>query len=255
MNTSQFAPPPLVTEHLLAPELELGLLVVGFAAFIALLMGMGKLSSLVAMTQQRRQWLERARPVVGVLLGLPYVLFALRFALRDHGQLQWAGWFAIALALSVAAWFAIRDFVAGVVLKAGRVCSEGDLVRLGDHEGRVLDMGLRSLTLETSSGDEAVVPYSLLTKEALIRTPAVQGLALHVFRVATQKPEAVSATRQAIIEAAMCAHWSSVVRTPEVRPLGNDVYEVTVYALDGDHGPDIEAAVVKAPGLKVASSE
>ena len=142
-NAPQFAPPPLVPEHLLAPELELGLLVVGFAALVAMLMGIGKLSSLIALTHQRRQWLERARPVIGVALGLPYVLFALRIALRDNGQLQLAGWFAVGFALSIAAWFSIRDFIAGIVLKAGRVCSEGDLVRLGGYEGRVLDMGLR----------------------------------------------------------------------------------------------------------------
>ena len=41
---------------------------------------------------------------------------------------------------------------------------------------------------------------------------------------------------------AMLVHWSAISRPPEVI-LGDGHLEVTVYAIDPDRGPDIEAAV------------
>jgi hypothetical protein len=152
----------------------------------------------------------------------------------------------LAGALIGAAWFAIRDFFAGVVVKAGRVFTVGDQVRVGDYEGRVGSMGIRSITLETSQGDEAVVPYSTLSRVTVLRTPAVEGLAMHVFQLNIPTDESLSDTRQRIREGALCAHWASVVREPQVKPLGGNSYEVTVFALDPDHGPDVEASVRRA---------
>jgi small-conductance mechanosensitive channel len=142
-----------------------------------------------------------------------------------------------------AAWPAARDVLAGVSLKAGRVCHEGDHVRFGDLEGRVVSMGYRVLTMETTNGDQAIVPYSRIAREALVRTRSLGGVSAHRFELDVATPGAFSELRSRIAEAALLSHWCAFTREPEVRPLGEGGVEVTVFSLDAHHGPDIEAAV------------
>lgn len=246
---SPAAPSELLPGFQLSLELELGLLLIGGLFWIGLLVGIGRLSGVIPMPRERRILIERVRPVMGVVLALLYLLFAARILLRHGVQVQVAALLVLGLALLVGAWFAVKDLIAGVVLKAGRLCSVGDQVTVAGFEGRVVQMGLRSVSLETNQGDEAVVPYSVLSQSPLLRSPSIEGVALHVFRLRTPVNVSVADARQAVLEGAMCAHWASVVRPPQVKPLGNHEYEISVFALDPDHGPDVEAAVLHATGF------
>jgi len=52
--------------------------------------------------------------------------------------------------------------------------------------------------------------------------------------------------KQTIRERSLKNHWASVVRDPEVLSLGDNQFEVTVYALGGDYAADIEATIRRA---------
>ncbi len=231
-------------------ELQVGLFLVGGVLLALVLLGLSRLTTLVPMRRERRESVGRAVPVVGLLLFLPYLLFALRAILRNTGQVQALTFLAFIGLGVISAWFVVRDLIAGVVLKAGRICSVGDRLVVGDLEGRVVRMGVRTLTLETSHGEEALVPYSSMSRSAVVRTPAVEGVAPHVFRVQTGGDVSVSDARRAVLEAALCAHWASVVRQPQIKALGEHTYEVTVFALNGDYAMDVEAAVLKTTGYQ-----
>ncbi len=236
-------------------ELQAGLFLVGGLVLVGVLLALSRLTTLVPMRRDRREGVERAVPVVGLLLVLPYLLFALRALLHDTGQVQALTFLAFVALGLLSAWFVVRDLVAGVVLKAGRICSLGDRLVVGELEGRVARMGVRTLTLETSQGEEALVPYSALSRSTVVRTPAVEGVAPHVFRVRTPPDVSVADARRAVLEAALCAHWASVVRKPQIKPLGKQIYEVTVFALNGDYAMDVESAVLKTTGYHVVSPE
>jgi hypothetical protein len=49
-----------------------------------------------------------------------------------------------------------------------------------------------------------------------------------------------------VIRAAMRSHWASVVHAPKVERREGNHIEVSVYALDADHAPVVEAAVRRA---------
>ena len=140
----------------------------------------------------------------------------------------------------------LRDYVAGVVLKAGRVVQEGDQVQVGDVSGKVQHLGSRSLTIETVQGEEAVVPFSRVSAEAVLRTPVVEGASMHVFNVEAKAGVSARDVRQAVQVQALTCPWSSLVRDPELRSLGHGRFEVTVFALDKDYVTEIEAAVRRA---------
>jgi Mechanosensitive ion channel, beta-domain len=197
----------------------------------------------VPMNKERRTALARISPIAGAALALCYLLFAARTLFRREPSALPLVLALVVAGFSAAAWPAIRDFLAGVVLKAGRVCDEGDHVRIGNLEGRVAKMGHRVLVIETRDGDEAILPYSQIAREAVVRTRSLGGVMPHKFRIGGLPSERFAELREQIKREALLCHWSAFARDPEVVPVGGGGVEVTVFSLDDAHGPDIEAAV------------
>ncbi len=216
-----------------------GLLVVGAWVYRTLL-------AFLPMARARREALHRASPVLGTAAGLFYALYVTRTLLESYEGYE--DYVPMALAVIVAAfvlasWFAIRDVINGMFLKAGRIATEGDHVRVGDVQGRVETMGLRTMTIETSAGDEAILPYSSIARDSIMRTPVTENSALHTFRLDLPRGLTLADAKARIRHAALRSHWSSLTRDPEIALAENNTLEVSIYALDADHGPDIEMAV------------
>lgn len=201
---------------------------------------------LVPMSRGRREQIGRIRPVVFALAALFYALFAARRVFADYPTYLPVVLTLIVVAFIVMAWFALRDVVAGVVLKAGRVCSVGDHVHVNGVHGRVTEMGMRVLTLETAEGDEAIIPYTRLARDSLLRTPVQDTVTVHAFEA--HLPDGLSNIegRTCIREAALRSHWSSLTREPKVSQVGENTFEVTVFSLDAEHGPHVERAIRQA---------
>lgn len=66
--------------------------------------------------------------------------------------------------LAVGMGFGLRDFanniVSGIMLLIERPVREGDLITVGQHEGRVLHIGIRSLTMKSWDHMEVMIPNS-----------------------------------------------------------------------------------------------
>jgi small-conductance mechanosensitive channel len=201
---------------------------------------------LLPIGRARREALSRATPVIGTVVGLLYALYVARALLAGYEAYVPAALALLVGAFLLASWFAIRDVVNGMFLKAGRICAVGDHVRIGEIQGRVEHMGLRTMTVETSGGDEAILPYSAIARDSVMRTPVSENSTLHVFRMDLPRGLTVVDAKNRIRQAALRSHWSSVTRDPDVTFLGNDLFEVSVFALDTDHGPAIEDAVRQA---------
>lgn len=137
----------------------------------------------------------------------------------------------------------MRDLLAGVALKAGRVCQVGDRVRIEGIEGRVARMGYRVLVLETTRGDEVVLPYGRVAREAVVRTRTADGVASHEFTLQLPPQLSTAEARERIRRAALLCHWAAVAREPEVAQTGDAELAVTVFSLDPEHATEIERAV------------
>ncbi len=197
----------------------------------------------VPLSAERRETLRRGFPVFAALSVLLYLLFAAGLFFERYPQ-HFPIAVAVILGVSIAAsWFGVRDLVGGVFLKAGRVCRIGDYVRIGDVQGRVERMGHRVLVIETARGEEAIIPYHRVAKEALLRTPVSERGTLHVFELTLEGLRSVAETKRRIREAALRCHWAAIARDPEIVVLDADRYEVTVFALDPDRVREVESAV------------
>ena len=143
-------------------------------------------------------------------------------------------------------WFALRDIVAGAVLRAEDAFETGQWIRVEDVEGRVRQVGVRTLELERDDGTSVRIPYARITTSRLVRAGRAEDASSHTFTLELPADRAPVRVLPIIRAAARNCFFVSATRAPHVQVLsGGDVnrYVVTVFTLDRVFVPEIEAAV------------
>jgi hypothetical protein len=230
--------------------LLLGLLVLGALAFLK------SLIQRLPMTSASRHRLDRLMPVAEGLIALVYVLSAVPMVFGEQDQFAPIG---LALVLLGVIWifrFVIRDYISGIVIRAGQLCRVGDTVEVDGVRGRVTRVGSRTLTLRTDAGQEAIVGFGRATGQTLVRIPRADGAHRHAFILETNAQPADAHEVIGLLQrAALNHHFSSMAHEPIVEWLGDGRFEVTVYALTEPRAPLIEAAVRHAgPELRAKAA-
>ncbi len=223
------------------------LILLGILLF-ALMRFLRRASRLIQMSKSRRAAFERALPVVEALLGLVYLLSAVPMVFKDHPQYSPIGLALVLLGFAYVSWFAIRDFITGAFLKSGQLFQTGEYIQLEQISGKVTRLGYRTLSIETENGDEAIIPYSRVSHESIVRTPLIDGVCRHSFTITTELTSPTAAVSELIRRAALNHHWSSVTHEPQVRYVGERTFDVVVFALAAARGHDIQMAVRDAVG-------
>lgn len=101
---------------------------------------------------------------VVVAIGLVYALESLGVAVTPVlGALGIVG-FAVAFALQDI----LENFVAGIILQLGRPFTAGDEIIAADHEGTVLEIDARTVTIRTPDGETVRLPSSEVIKNPLV---------------------------------------------------------------------------------------
>lgn len=207
-----------------------------------------RLVDVLPFSDDRRASLSRLRPLVGLLLLLIFSLFAAHTLFERYPDILPLALLLVLVAFFTASRNQLRDFFAGVAIRAENSCQIGDHIRVGEVSGRVIELGPRAITLETTEGDKALLPYSEASRLPLVQTRLKKGGASHTFEL--ELPDSIPfPTASAVIEgAAFSHHWSSIARPPEVHRSSDQRIEVTVYSLTSEHVAEIEAAVRQALG-------
>lgn len=202
---------------------------------------------LVRLRPAYRGWRNRLMPLIEVVAGAVYIYWAVSLIMPDMGQAPWIAASLIALTLAGAGWFAIRDFVSGVVLRFEQVYATGQWIQSDNIDGFISKIGYRTLTIETDTGLQVSVPYSLILRKSLITTDQLQMAKAHTFRVMRPDGESVATSIARIRAAALTAFWSSPRKEPYVHFLeekeGRRHFEVTVFSINEAYAPDVEQSV------------
>ena len=227
----------------------LALIVLGLLLF-GIMRGLRGLVERLSISQARRDALRRLLPLAEITVGLLYVLISVPVILDNDPTTTPIVTAGVLLGGVAVIWFAIRDFVHGVLLKASDVCRVGDQIRLKEISGRLMRLDYRVMAIETPSGDEILVPYAQVSRQSIVRTPATDGQHRHGFTLSPEGDTPAASLRDRLFEAAWTHHWSALSRPPIIEAREDGAFDVTVFALDPLYTQDIEAAVrqsVKGP--------
>jgi small-conductance mechanosensitive channel len=229
------------------------LLLVGAAVLLAVVMYVARgLLHLAPISRRQREALSSAAPAFALVVAVVYAMFAARTLFHDQPNLAPVMVAAVLVGLTLASWGALRDVLSGVYLRIGRVVQVGDQIRVDGASGRVKRLGIRLLVLETSDGEQALLPYTTVARERVTLSRTVDGSAAHVFTVAAPSTRSTAEVRRRIRQRALLVHWAALAHEPAIvfRPDGR--LEITVFAIHPEGGREIEAAVRQALERDVA---
>ena len=167
---------------------DFGWLVLGAVAMIAVLKVVGRLLGYLWLPEAARAAVERGGPLIGVVAVLSYVSFGFLVIFEREQDFAWVI-LGVTLLFIAFAWSPMYDLICGVAFKASRVCRVGDHICVGEVEGRVVRVGARVLVVRTRSGDEAVLYYGRIVRDAFRRTQSLVGAHVHSFVVDAPPPE------------------------------------------------------------------
>lgn len=215
----------------------------GALGLVAVLRFVWAVLDALPMSRARRTLVGRMRPLAAMILIAIYAVVAARWVLDSADTREMIAFLVVVGVGTAASWPALRDVVDGVFLRAGTQLVVGDRVEIAGVRGRLQKLGTRALTIETSDGELAVLPYRAVTSAAIRREPSDERSAFHVFRVAIPEQRSVPELKRAVREAALLCHWSSTRRPPQVTATDDGDLEITVFPVDANHVTEIERVV------------
>jgi small-conductance mechanosensitive channel len=197
---------------------------------------------------RRRARYRRALPILEIAFGATAILVTATVLLDARPTTLTGVVVAVTALLLGAGWFAIRDLIAGAVLRAEDAYEPGQWIRVDATDGRIRDVGLRTLEIEREDGTRVRIPYTRIAAMPLIRAGRAEDPSGHTFTI--ELPVELGPIRMlpVIRAAARNCFFVSATREPQVHvtsgPAGHR-YDVTVFTLDRTFVPEVEAAVRK----------
>lgn len=195
--------------------------------------------AIAPISSARRATLQHALPVVELFLSAFYMVAAVQFVFASDATVSAAAVLGVVFG---ALWLArqpLTDLMLGVIVRSGGNVNVGDRIALDELEGRVVRMGPRVVAVRLWSGEEALIPYSRLGRDSVVRIPAVDGAHRHAFRI----DAAEGRTAEEVQRLALLCHWSSPAREPSVELRDDGSLEVAVFALEAGRGREVERFV------------
>lgn len=132
-----------------------------------------------------------------------------------------------------------KDIFAGVILRIDESLGVNNSIRSGIASGRVIKLGLRSVTLEPVNGEAIRIPYSQLTSSSITiaKTEAMfREFETELFITPKYSPEE---TKQIITKTVLNSVYSSTTQSPSVTFLGevngNYNFKLTVTVMNEDY--------------------
>ena len=196
-----------------------------------------RISSKTVMKSSYRTWIRRLLPPVEGVVWFAFFLIGIS---RLASETIWSS-VAILLVSIVAliwiSWYAIRDIIAGIILKTEGAVSVNERIHVNDVTGQITKMGYRVMELETDLGETVNIPYSKVSGEIQVKSNPGEKIKSHRFEILLKEENTHEMMQQIkkIRQIVLNAPWSSLKKAPLVKLVGEKEgqkrIEIIIYAL------------------------
>lgn len=204
---------PVATAPVAAPPTALGwmlLLAVAGAAVV-----LTWLVRRAALAPALRPWVRWLHPLV-VLTWVGAAVLLTLLSLRVDTLAETAGRVALLVVLGVVTAPMLRDLLAGMVVSLEGRHRVGDDLRVGALEGRIVELGLRSVVLRAHDGSELTIPNGRFAAADVARLNLPSGEAPFELEVELHRAGGVEAATMELVEAAVLSPLAAPGSLPEV---------------------------------------
>ncbi len=116
-------------------------------------------------------------------------------------------------------WFALRDLVAGLILRLQGAFPVNKRVSIKELNGRVRKLGSLSFELETYQGELISIPYSQVFHAIRIKPNQEEAVKSHSLTLVLPRKHSLSDTVEKVRLSILHAPWSSLLKKPHVEVL------------------------------------
>lgn len=113
-------------------------------------------------------------PVIQMLLWFAFAFWAFEQLFTGRVAYPVLTGSLIILMVGLFGWYFLRDFIAGIILKAENAFEAGQQIRTAEVSGTIKKLDYRSMGIVTCEGELVKIPYSLLSGQKIIK-PADTG--------------------------------------------------------------------------------
>ena len=194
-----------------------------------------------------RALLYRSLPVIEASLWLFYAVWAVGAIFKEGLYYNTALMMILAIAVSLVSWFAIRDWIAGIVLKIQDAYEDGQEISIRNIQGTIRRVGHLALEIELPEGEQIKIPYSQISGQIRGRSRPDTTSNHHRFEIEIKREIPLSEAQEQLRNAILNSPWSAFDREPQIKLLNETaahyLFEAIVYAPGVGCGQAIEEDV------------
>ncbi len=134
-----------------------------------------------------RAYFLKTFPVVEMALWVGFIFWAVDSIFQDFFYYNLLMSVMVLILLLAVSWFLFRDFFAGMVIRSENALEPGQYFKTSFVEGKILNLGIRSMELETLDGERVKVPYWRLNNQLLNLPPGQEKSYSHTLTLKMPK--------------------------------------------------------------------
>lgn len=187
-----------------------------------------RLAGSLAMKRKSLKFILKILPFVELLAWTVFVLWVLKAFFSEWEGYSLFTTAIITIVLLAIAWYFIRDFIAGIIMKAENAFTVNQHIKTPEITGTIKKIGYRSLEVECESGQFSKVPYSRLSGQIFsIQAPAETMLA-HELVLQLPASQNIEDVKEQIVKELLLLPWVSVNHDPVIKTMQESGETITL---------------------------
>ncbi len=218
-------------------------LIFAFALFLIIKL-FERIAKVVFVKRIYRLYFQRYYPILETVVWLLFVLWSIDQIFKDRLYYSVALILIILVTLVWISWFAVRDFIAGIIFKAQDVYEAGQWIKISEIEGRLKSIGYLSLEIEIESGEIIKFPYSKITGVIHSISDPEEHSNHHRFEIELNRTNSLKENVESLRQIILNSPWTLLTKAPQIQLLEENenhfVFEIFVYSISKEFFRNIE---------------
>lgn len=192
--------------------------------------------------------LLRVFPIIEFFLWIGFVIWVVSNLLQDTFIFKPIILSLLLIGILLLAWFVLKDFIAGLVLKTQIDIKIGDKIKIAESDGIITDIGYLALQIESESGEIELIPYSHVKSRKLIKPNPNTFFVKELIRLDVAKTMQINELTEKIRRIILNSPYSAVTKQPVFNKIDerNDDFhlEIYVFVLNKNHAKLLKEKVL-----------
>lgn len=222
-------------------------LLLGF--LLHLLLRAGRRYILFMVIESKRSKLAQWLNVVEGLVWISYAIAGIQAVFQNRAVSFFSLILICLVTMAWFSWFAVKDLVAGIILKYQKAFELDQRIKIENIDGRIKRLGYLSLSMESYQGELVDIPYSRVFSTIRIKPNQEEIIKSQRLVIEVPKRKRLPDTLERLSQIVLFAPWSSIVKKPLIQLIEEKeqsyTFEIIAYSLHSDYFQKIRAFLIE----------